>query len=77
MTPFLAEAEVRARLVANVQAALIAGVTQQALAADLGISPQYLSDMLHGHRAITNTAVLDMLGVARMVVYVRKPEAQP
>lgn len=41
---------------------LILRINQKALAEELGISQQHLSDMLHGRRA-PGPAVLDLLGL--------------
>jgi len=45
--------------------------TQAALADELGISPQYLSDILNERRE-PGAKVLDALGITRISKYVRK-----
>lgn len=46
--------------------------SQDAWAREIGISPQYLSDMLHGRRELSD-AVLAPVGLARRTVFVRRP----
>jgi transcriptional regulator with XRE-family HTH domain len=43
--------------------------SQSALAAEIGISPQYLNDILHGRREPGET-VLKYLGLQKRVIYV-------
>lgn len=50
------------------------GVTQQAVASALGVSPQYLCDVLKGRREV-GPAILDSLNLEKVVTYKPK-EAQ-
>ena len=45
-------------------------VTNVDAAKELGITPQYLSDLRHGRRDVTNT-ILKKLGLRRIVVAVK------
>jgi DNA-binding transcriptional regulator YdaS (Cro superfamily) len=50
--------------------AFIAGVgTQEAAAASLGVSPEFLSMVLHGHRGVSRK-IAAMLGYQRVVTYI-------
>lgn len=46
-------------------------MTQNELAAEMGISPQYLSDQLHGRRALGDR-LLKSLGYRREIRYIRE-----
>lgn len=54
----------------ELQQAVIAAGSQKSLAAKIGISPQFLHDMLNERRAIGGKA-LDYLGFTEMTVYHR------
>lgn len=45
--------------------------TQRELASDIGVSPQFLSDVLRGKREPSG-AILEFLSLERIVTYVRK-----
>ena len=47
------------------------GRTQKEVAAEIGVSPQYLNDALSGYRDI-GPKMLDGLGLERVVTYRRK-----
>lgn len=51
---------------------LSAGITQVALADEIGISPQFLSEVLHRKRK-PSTRVLDFLGLEKCITYRLKP----
>jgi len=48
--------------------------TQRAAAAEMGISSNYLSDLLHGHRVYSDR-ILDKLQLRRIIVAVRRPRS--
>lgn len=50
---------------------LLRGKTQRELAAELGISPGYLHDILNDRRPASK-AVLDILGIERITTYRKK-----
>jgi transcriptional regulator with XRE-family HTH domain len=53
------------------------GRTQNAVAAELGVSPAYLSDVLN-QRKEPGEGILEPLGIERVVTYRRKrPNGQP
>jgi transcriptional regulator with XRE-family HTH domain len=53
---------------------LTAGRTQRQLAQEIGVSPQFLNDILHGKR-VPSGKVLDYLGFERVVLYRPREEA--
>ena len=57
-----------AQVLSRAQAAVAAHGSQKALAARLGISTSYLSDMLNGRRDLSE-ALLKVAGVSRKVVW--------
>jgi predicted transcriptional regulator len=48
-----------------------AGKEQSAVAVELGISPQYMTDLLKGRRE-AGPLVLDALGLEKLITYRRK-----
>jgi hypothetical protein len=48
--------------------------TQRAAANEMGISKNYLSDLLHGHRMCSDR-ILGKLQLRRIIVSVRRPRA--
>lgn len=47
----------------------IKGKSQRQAAADLGITPQYLNDILMGRRSITGEEILRGLGLKKIVTF--------
>ena len=48
--------------------------TQRAAAAEMGISSNYLSDLIHGHR-VCSDRILGKLELRRIIVSVRRPRS--
>jgi plasmid maintenance system antidote protein VapI len=47
------------------------GKTQKERAAELGLSQQYLTDLIHGKRQISDT-IAELLGYNRHIVFIEK-----
>ena len=48
--------------------------TQRAAAAEMGISTNYLSDLIHGHR-VCSDRILAKIQLRRVIVSVRRPRS--
>jgi len=48
--------------------------TQRAAAAEMGISSNYLSDLIHGHR-VCSDRILEKIQLRRIIVSVRRPRS--
>ena len=51
--------------------------SQTKFAAQVGVSPQYVNDLVHGRRAFEGERILSALGLERNVTFVRAPTPTP